>query len=755
MSTAAALPAVRGAQASGPLLPLGFARGAAYVALALFGGLHWVQLTDDPEPRRAVWSVGLGLAVALGLLGVRRLPPLARHVAATVISLAGVALALLAAGVADEMLRPDRWGDLAAGLTRGVEAIPGVRVPYRGLDEWTRITILAGGTLLTVLAAILAFWPRRSTAGLRIASLIALVALYATPAVALVFDGEFRRGALLTVLVLAYLRLERVGIKDAPGAAMLAAGAAVLALMVAPLLDRGQPWWDYETWALSAASARSTTFSWDHEYGPLDWPRDGRELLRVKARLGTYWKADNLDLFDGHRWRHQPLNTRQFDPQLPDDLERIQRWSQEITVTIRNLRSRTFITAGTTDRIDFPRRGEFRSGVAGIFSSPRMLRRGDTYTAFSYTPRAPARDLRQAGTFYDPYLSYYRRVDLPDEGSPQIRSSSGGLESSARVRVDFPSFGSPGQPTFESLRFVGVGGPALDLLEKSPVARSWKLAQSLKVDAETPYDYVRAVERYLSRGFTYTEAPPEEAESLEGFLFDAKAGYCQQYSGAMALLLRMGGVPARVATGFTAGSLDRKNKEYVVRDFDAHSWVEAWFPGWGWIPFDPTPSSAPPRAQAGRDATAIAGIGDVRDLGDGDVLDPRAAAAADEGSGPPWGLIAAAAAAVAILAGLFWRLGAPHLHRHRRARALSPLSELERALRRTGRPPQAGQTLRSLESRLAGPAAGYVRAVREARFGGRATRPTPQQRRALRAELGRGSMAARLRAWWALPPRLH
>src|SRR4051795_309204 len=97
--------------------------------------------------------------------------------------------------------------------------------------------------------------------------------------------------------------------------------------------------------------------------------------------------------------------------------------------------------------------------------------------------------------------------------------------------------------------------------------------------------------------FSYTESPPVAAENLDGFLFDAKSGYCQQYSGAMALLLRMGGIPARVSSGFTSGSYDRKANEYVVRDLDAHSWVEVWYSGIGWVTFDPTPAAAPPRNQ--------------------------------------------------------------------------------------------------------------------------------------------------------------
>ena len=64
----------------------------------------------------------------------------------------------------------------------------------------------------------------------------------------------------------------------------------------------------------------------------------------------------------------------------------------------------------------------------------------------------------------------------------------------------------------------------------------------------------------------------------------------------MALLLRFGGVPARVATGFSPGGFRRRQGEWVVRDRDAHSWVEAWFDGIGWVTFDPTPSATPARS---------------------------------------------------------------------------------------------------------------------------------------------------------------
>jgi hypothetical protein len=94
-------------------------------------------------------------------------------------------------------------------------------------------------------------------------------------------------------------------------------------------------------------------------------------------------------------------------------------------------------------------------------------------------------------------------------------------------------------------------------------------------------------------GFTYTESPPRlrsGAPPLVDFVERTKAGYCQHFAGAMALMLRYLGIPARVAVGFTAGDFDAEARKWTVTDHDAHAWVEVWFEGWGWLPFDPTPT---------------------------------------------------------------------------------------------------------------------------------------------------------------------
>jgi protein-glutamine gamma-glutamyltransferase len=739
---------------SDPTLPVPTARGLAFVALAAFGVLHWMVLLDPAAPNRALYALGAGLVAMFGMLAAARLQPRAAQAAAAGVVVASLALALLGGGIADELLRPDRWGELTSGISRGLEALPGVKVPYRGVDEWTRTVIPLGGTVLVAIAGAVAFWPRRNgRTGFPGVALFLLVGLYAIPAVALDFENEFLRGAALALLVLAFLRLEKLRVGDASNAGLVAAGVAVLALMLAPALDGDEPWWDYESWALNAASARSTSFSWDHDYGPLDWPRDGRELLRVRAtRRAAYWKAENLDAFDGVRW----VQTRSEleDPSTPNDAETIAAGTQHIRVTIRNLSSDDFVTAGFASMVDSPTLREIPRGD-GTWTASRTLRRGDAYEADVYTPQT-TEEQRQAA------LPETNRADVAAFRQLSLTGSGTriGQTGAPTIEFVFPQFGDAIQPlqgrTDGNTQSMSEAN-ALKALRQGPYRRSWELSQELAAESETQEDYVQAVLRYLREGFVYSETPPRSASTLDGFLFDAKSGYCQQFSGAMALLLRMAGVPARVSTGFTSGSLDAKTREFVVRDLDAHSWVEVWYRDIGWVTFDPTPADAPPRSQPneGDDDGPISSTAGPPSLGGGDrPADPgRRAAALEESTWWGWYVIAGVVGVLAlVVALLIWR-------GRRRRRGTPPaavmLDELERALYRTRRHPGAGTTLSGLEALFARSpaAAGYVRAVRELRYGGRPVAPTSAQRRGLRGELARGGgLVGRLRAWWALPP---
>ena len=117
-----------------------------------------------------------------------------------------------------------------------------------------------------------------------------------------------------------------------------------------------------------------------------------------------------------------------------------------------------------------------------------------------------------------------------------------------------------------------------------------------------------ALESYFhGKQFHYDQTPPTgPGPVLAYFMLHSHRGYCQMYSGSMALVLRLHGIPARVAYGFTEGSQTQDG--YKVTDRDAHAWVEAYFPKYGWIPFEPTPTRNLPEVQA---STTNASLGEV------------------------------------------------------------------------------------------------------------------------------------------------
>lgn len=124
------------------------------------------------------------------------------------------------------------------------------------------------------------------------------------------------------------------------------------------------------------------------------------------------------------------------------------------------------------------------------------------------------------------------------------------------------------------------------------------LASQIVLDAgaATPFDQAMAIQTYLRANFTYqldAGPAPNGRDIVDYFLFDSRVGRCDHYASSMAVMLRSLGVPARIVTGLAPVSFDSDMGGYVYRGRNAHAWVEVYFPDFGWIPFEPTPSEAP------------------------------------------------------------------------------------------------------------------------------------------------------------------
>ena len=155
-------------------------------------------------------------------------------------------------------------------------------------------------------------------------------------------------------------------------------------------------------------------------------------------------------------------------------------------------------------------------------------------------------------------------------------------------------------PSATELRAAGHNYPPriahiyLHLPETGIDPRIPQLVSQITGSAKTDYDKATVIENYLQSHFGYTLQLPqtEVKDPIGNFLFERKQGHCEYFASSMAVMLRSLGIPSRVVNGFRSDEFNDITGSYVVRAKDAHSWVEAYFPGYGWQTFDPTPASS-------------------------------------------------------------------------------------------------------------------------------------------------------------------
>jgi hypothetical protein len=733
-------------------------RLVTFGALALYATVKWSTMLPASSLARLLGLLALALLLAAGRpLLVRQSRWLAAI--ATVVALVMV---FPVAGIPFAWVLHLRIAVIANAIGEGLAALPQILVPYSGVNQWVTLVIVLGGAVLLFDAALLvAFAPGPMEDLRRAGAALPLVAMAAVPTTLVRPSLPYLDGGLLFALLVAFMWGERIGPRRAGGALALCGLAAVAALFAAPALDQHHPWFNYRALAGTFAPSVVDQFEWSQGYGPIVWPRKGRTVLEIQASHAEYWKAQDLDTFDGVGWQQATGTGSQATPQ-PDASARRQ-WTQTIVVDDKDMRGADVIGAGVSKRpSDLSQVSPGQS--PGTWTTGSQLVPGDSYRVQVYAPHPSAAELTAAGTDYNGVPAEYLTTYLApsDNGvgpTSQVIANAHIVQS--QPALVFPRFHSTAPITV-------LNGPpgkrAATLLAGSDASGSrygdaYRLAQRLAAGAATPYNFALAVEAYLHHGYTYNENPPESAYPLTSFLFTTKLGYCQQFAGAMALLLRMGGVPARVAVGFTSGHPDSATGQWQVTDLDAHAWVEAWFPHYGWVTFDPTPAADP--ALGGHTPTSSAAISSSGATPLGSAVETHTGAGAAArghagssggaraGGGSGVGMALAAIAAVAVLA-----LALLATKPVRSVEAL--VAELEGALGRMGRPLPTGATLAGLERRVAESpdASAYVRVLRVARFGGAHGLPTGRQRRALRRELrvGRGVFGG-LRALWALPPR--
>lgn len=321
----------------------------------------------------------------------------------------------------------------------------------------------------------------------------------------------------------------------------------------------GGPWRSFQdNWTRLFSSLRS--------YGPgasdpyqdtlvLGGPRTVGNTLIMDVQVdkelpyGVYWQAVTYDRYEDGGW-HVTENDVDELLHYPEDGPLNVPFAASrtvITQTVTNyLPNSSFIYAApevlTTDRpimVDATFDPDGRMVLTSL-RSRFILRQGDQYQVTSRVSLANATDLQQASTAYPQWIRD-RYLQLPASITP----------------------------------------------------RTIELAQELTAGLSNPYDKAIAVRDYLRTNIDYNDqinAAPDGADPVDYVVFDLKEAYCTYYASAMAVMLRSQGIPSRLVSGYALGEYHEPSMSYRVRAVNAHTWVEAYFPEYGWIHFEPTQS---------------------------------------------------------------------------------------------------------------------------------------------------------------------
>jgi len=294
-------------------------------------------------------------------------------------------------------------------------------------------------------------------------------------------------------------------------------------------------------------------------------------VMLVSSPKAEYWAAQTYDRYTGQGWMSSAVQTTRLsanDDQLAATSMYQGRGDLEQRFKLLVGRSATIFAATSPVKLSLPVYADHfdtLDELAGVRSTV-TLRQGQQYAVISSVSTASASELRKAGTDYPAWTARY--LELP--------------------------YGP-------DLRRVNQAG-----------RRVVALARRVTREADNPYDAAIALQDYL-RQFRYeikVASPPPDRDAVDWFLFTSKEGYCDYFASAMAVMARSLGIPSRVVSGYNTGTLNQETGLYEVRQENAHSWPELFFPGYGWVSFEPTPSQPVPERPEAPPAESTSSAGD-------------------------------------------------------------------------------------------------------------------------------------------------
>jgi transglutaminase-like putative cysteine protease len=429
--------------------------------------------------------------------------------------------------------------------------------------------------------------------------------------------SDLVRGGLLLVTVLAATTVLRRGPVRGVGAALVAGTVVLIAALGAassPALAKraflGWQHWDLYT---KPAKPVDVSYVWDSSYRDLTFRGKPTTVLRVKAGPQQhYWRVSVLNTVESGRW-FEEIAPEYGDRSLigekglvPARERQDSGWEKE-EVTVEALRDHRLAGGSIPVRFDPSASvGQVQYDPTGVAYASEPLQRGDTYDVWSYAPSPSPDQLAASRPVYPGPIADGKYREIQPRVYPKL-------------------FGTRGRARY--VHYLLTDYARAD--ELRPYAGLYSLAEQVAGGARSPYAAAVALERWFrfAGGFVYDQHPPQPpagVQPLEWFVTKSKSGYCQHFAGAMALMLRYLGIPSRVAVGFGSGRYDRDHHEWIVSDRDAHMWVEVWFDGWGWLPFDPTPgtngvagsySTSSPNFDVGATARVLASSHGLRRFG--------------------------------------------------------------------------------------------------------------------------------------------
>lgn len=345
-------------------------------------------------------------------------------------------------------------------------------------------------------------------------------------------------------------------------AGALGLGSLALGLLISPVVQRSSMWAFlnlapdlYSTrQALELAMGDAETNRLEISEGPVKL--SSREVMTVKSERELYWRTRVWDIYQGNSWQSSGESFIEHP-----EVRTLGREEKDYIFYDRFESPQTDLVEQVYSASDY-----FKGFLPGAAEVKRIRINSDSLKRDNFNSiRLASQNVRQSVQEYTVWSQ------VPNASKEQLR----------RASTQYPSW--------IVRRYTGIPPGELDVAHK---------AREITRGLNNPYDKVSALKEYIISNCTYDLSTPAMPRGRHGavsyFLFESRRGYCDVFSSSLAVMARSIGIPARIATGYLPGEYDPQRDLFVVREKDMHSWTEIYFPGYGWIAFEATPSADTP-----------------------------------------------------------------------------------------------------------------------------------------------------------------